>query len=198
MQGEEKGMKKRMQRAMALLLSGVLLCTSAGCGTSAGSGDVAEGTEAGTASQDNATESAEDTVTALSLMEEVNTKEVLVSEDNYRTWYELFVYSFYDSDGDGIGDLKGATESEADKADRTTKCRYATGKERSRKEDDDPRTRHTQAHSTGVALAQEQHIERLNGDNGKQKTDNNGGEHNAQIIDRNGRQRAHSPHHKCL
>ena len=110
MQGEEKGMKKRMQRAMALLLSGVLLCTSAGCGTSAGSGDVAEGTEAGTASQDNATESAEDTVTALSLMEEVNTKEVLVSEDNYRTWYELFVYSFYDSDGDGIGDLKGATE----------------------------------------------------------------------------------------
>lgn len=30
-----------------------------------------------------------------------------IIDDNYRTYYELFVYSFYDSDGDGIGDLKG-------------------------------------------------------------------------------------------
>ena len=29
------------------------------------------------------------------------------TDDNYRTWYEIFVYSFCDSDGDGIGDLKG-------------------------------------------------------------------------------------------
>lgn len=28
-------------------------------------------------------------------------------DDNYRTWYEIFVYSFCDSDGDGIGDLRG-------------------------------------------------------------------------------------------
>ncbi len=28
-------------------------------------------------------------------------------DDNYRTWYEIFVYSFCDSDGDGIGDLQG-------------------------------------------------------------------------------------------
>ena len=25
-------------------------------------------------------------------------------------WYEIFVRSFYDSDGDGIGDLRGVTE----------------------------------------------------------------------------------------
>ena len=28
-------------------------------------------------------------------------------DDHYRVWYEIFVYSFCDSDGDGIGDLAG-------------------------------------------------------------------------------------------
>ena len=28
-------------------------------------------------------------------------------DDNYRTWYEIFVYSFCDTNGDGIGDLNG-------------------------------------------------------------------------------------------
>ena len=28
-------------------------------------------------------------------------------DDNYRVWYEIFVYSFCDSDGDGTGDLQG-------------------------------------------------------------------------------------------
>ncbi len=28
-------------------------------------------------------------------------------DDNYRTWYEIFVYSFCDSNGDGIGDING-------------------------------------------------------------------------------------------
>lgn len=31
-------------------------------------------------------------------------------EDNFRTYYEVFVYSFFDGNGDGIGDLKGLTE----------------------------------------------------------------------------------------
>lgn len=30
--------------------------------------------------------------------------------DNYRNYYEIFVRSFYDSDGDGIGDLNGVTK----------------------------------------------------------------------------------------
>lgn len=30
--------------------------------------------------------------------------------DNYRTWYEIFVYSYCDSNGDGVGDIPGVTQ----------------------------------------------------------------------------------------
>ena len=31
-------------------------------------------------------------------------------DDNYRNYYEIFVYSFYDSNGDGIGDIEGVRQ----------------------------------------------------------------------------------------
>ena len=34
---------------------------------------------------------------------EVDYSDVNLVDDNYRTYYEIFVYSFCDSDGDGIG-----------------------------------------------------------------------------------------------
>lgn len=37
-------------------------------------------------------------------------QELNIIDDNYRNYYEIFVYSFYDSDGNGIGDLNGVTQ----------------------------------------------------------------------------------------
>lgn len=119
-------MRKRMA---ALLLAGVM-ALSAGCGQSSGtqkqtqnvsdtgstdeSGARAEGdNEAGDGTEEGGNgnaDNAETGETALAQMQLVNHGEEQVTDDNYRTWYEIFVYSFYDSDGDGIGDFKGMTE----------------------------------------------------------------------------------------
>ncbi|MBQ5430344.1 MAG: alpha-amylase [Lachnospiraceae bacterium] len=77
-------MKKRM---VTLLLAGILAASVlSGCGGSVGS-------------------------KGLSQMQSVNEAVPTVKlDDKYRSCYEIFVYSFYDSDGDGIGDLKGVDE----------------------------------------------------------------------------------------
>ena len=65
-------------------------------GTDASSNAIADGTDTG------------ETTPAENASEQI--AELNVIDDKYRNYYEVFVYSFYDSDGDGIGDLKGVDE----------------------------------------------------------------------------------------
>lgn len=71
---------KRLSRILCLLLTALLLVS---CFTPDSSGVNLQG--------------------ELVLCSDVSTE----YDDNYRTWYEIFVYSFCDSDGDGVGDLQG-------------------------------------------------------------------------------------------
>ena len=40
-----------------------------------------------------------------------------IIDDNYRNYYEIFVGSFYDSDGDGMGDLRSGMQRNLAHAD---------------------------------------------------------------------------------
>lgn len=94
-------MKMQAKRLLCLLLAVLLLCGCTPGETSNSafaapevSGAVAEsGERAGTV----------ETERALKQIRELGES----PDDNYRVWYEVFVYSFCDSDGDGIGDLRG-------------------------------------------------------------------------------------------
>lgn len=104
-------MKKKWIASLlcASLLAGSLLN---GCAAKETENGNEETVQESTAEQEKEeTESAqEQEVVAESPMILANQGEQNIIDDKYRTYYEVFVYSFYDSDGDGIGDLKGLTE----------------------------------------------------------------------------------------
>ncbi len=88
---------KQMARILCLLLALTLLV---GC-TNTPNTTAPETSGAALESQPSNT--AEQTEQALAQIKSLGTS----PDDNYRTWYEIFVYSFCDSNGDGIGDLQG-------------------------------------------------------------------------------------------
>lgn len=116
-------MKKRwLSFALSLCLAAVSL---SGCGSTpqkqsvvqesadAGEKDGGESTETEGSSaveESRAEESAGKESRPVSPMIAANKGELQVMDDKYRTFYEVFLYSFYDSDGDGIGDIRGLIE----------------------------------------------------------------------------------------
>ena len=99
-------MKKYMTKMLCLLLCGLLLVGCASNGTENSETTAPEVSGAVGDSQgilDPNPNEADLTEAALAQIKALGT----CPDDNYRTWYEIFVYSFCDSDGDGIGDFRG-------------------------------------------------------------------------------------------
>ena len=96
---------KRLTQFLCLLLSLLLLMGCAFQGQTEESTTAPDSSGAEVDSQDISSEKQLLTQQRLSEIQALGES----PDDNYRTWYEIFVYSFCDSDGDGIGDLKGVT-----------------------------------------------------------------------------------------
>lgn len=94
---------KRVTRILCLLLAMLLLvgCVSTGDNTEPTAPENPSGAALDT--QPTEPKTADETEAALARIRQLGES----PDDNYRTWYEIFVYSFCDSDGDGIGDLQG-------------------------------------------------------------------------------------------
>ena len=85
---------KHMTRILCLLLSVILLvgCAPSGANNDSSAAPGSSGAVLATKTQQ-----------AIEEIKQLGER----PDDNYRTYYEIFVYSFCDSDADGMGDLQG-------------------------------------------------------------------------------------------
>ena len=92
-------MKQKTMRILCLLLCALLLV---GCGPQ-GIEDPTTAPDSSGAAVDSQPQKAVLTEQNLAVIRQLGES----PNDNYRVWYEIFVYSYCDSDGDGIGDING-------------------------------------------------------------------------------------------
>lgn len=93
--------RNKILRAISAVLAAVTLCAC-----DAGSGSSSDSTSPGTSTGTIDGNSSDSPAVNVDYKYE---QELNIIDDNYRNYYEIFVYSFCDSNGDGIGDLKGVT-----------------------------------------------------------------------------------------
>ncbi len=90
-------------RAKCLLCLLLTLLILVGCGPQGGTENPTTAPDSSGAALDS--QGASETEQALAEIAKLGES----PDDNYRVWYEIFVYSYCDSDGDGIGDFNGLT-----------------------------------------------------------------------------------------
>lgn len=102
-------MKKWVKQWIGVVMAGSLLIGSlTGCGSNKDS-NVSDNLASTEQSNDGKQDDAEK---QMEYKKKVSERQIVVPDkaDKYRTFYEVFVYSYYDSNGDGIGDIAGLTE----------------------------------------------------------------------------------------
>lgn len=95
--------RNKILRAFSAVLAAATLC-ACDAGSQSGSNSTSSAISGGSGTSDGDSSNP----TAVDVKYEYE-HELNIIDDNYRNYYEIFVYSFCDSNGDGIGDLKGVT-----------------------------------------------------------------------------------------